>query len=201
MASQDNFNLLCKEFGSSVSSTFKKLREDTDLTDVTLVCDDRQMIEAHKVILSSSSPLFRDMLKKIKYSQSHPMIFLRGIKSKYLVSLLDFIYRGEVNILQEDIADFFNVAENLEVTLLQAQNRDISKDFQTLKVEQENINSKENHIPDSYTNIMYDNDTKNNSLKESGKKNTIEDTLQVGDTLHLSHITTLEMTLTTMIRD
>jgi len=135
MTSHDNINLLCKEFGDSVSSTFRKFREDNDFTDVTLACEDREHIEAHKVILTSSSPLFRDMLKKINHS--HPIIFLRGIKSRHVISILDFIYCGEVNILQEDITDFFDIAENLEVRLLQAETRDISKDLLRVKAKQE----------------------------------------------------------------
>ena len=79
MTFNDNFNIQCDEFSDSVCITYTKLREDTDYLDVTLAYEDRQQIGAHKVILSSSSPLFRDILKHHKHS--HPMIVLRGIKS------------------------------------------------------------------------------------------------------------------------
>ena len=38
------------------------LKEDKDFNDVTLVCEDGQQMEAHKVILASSSPLFQRLL-------------------------------------------------------------------------------------------------------------------------------------------
>ena len=38
---------------------------------------------------------------------------MRGIKSKDLNSLLDFIYHGEVNIYQEDLDGFLAIAEEL----------------------------------------------------------------------------------------
>ena len=37
---------------------FGKLREGKDFTDVTLACEDGQQVEAHKVVLTSSSPFF-----------------------------------------------------------------------------------------------------------------------------------------------
>ena len=46
------------DFRENVSSAFGDLREDKDFTDVTLACEDGQQVEAHKVILAASSPLF-----------------------------------------------------------------------------------------------------------------------------------------------
>ena len=40
-----------------VSAAFGSLRTDNGLSDVTLACEDGQQIEAHKVILSVSSPI------------------------------------------------------------------------------------------------------------------------------------------------
>ena len=53
------------------------------MTDVTLVCEDGHQIEAHKVILSLSSPLFENLLKRNKHN--HPMIYMRGMKSEDLI--------------------------------------------------------------------------------------------------------------------
>ena len=39
-----------------VSSAFGDLRTRKDFTDVTLTCEDGQQVEAHKVVLKSSSP-------------------------------------------------------------------------------------------------------------------------------------------------
>ena len=61
-----------------VSSSDRELKEDPDSLEVTLAHEDRQQMGAHKVILSLSSPFFRDFLRH--YRHSHPVIALRGIK-------------------------------------------------------------------------------------------------------------------------
>ena len=42
------------DFQDNIKSAFRNLREDKDFKDVTLVCEDGQQVEAHKVILASS---------------------------------------------------------------------------------------------------------------------------------------------------
>ena len=59
------------DFKDNVNSAFKKLREDKEFTDVTLACEYGQQMEAHKVILASSSPFFEDILRKNKHP--HPL--------------------------------------------------------------------------------------------------------------------------------
>ena len=50
------------EFKENLNSTFGRLRNDKEFTDVTLACEDGQEIEAHKVILAASSPFFEKIL-------------------------------------------------------------------------------------------------------------------------------------------
>ena len=64
-----------------------------DFADVTLVCEEDTHIEAHKILLSACSPFFRTVLKKNKHA--HPMIYMRGVKTKDLSAIVDFIYLGE----------------------------------------------------------------------------------------------------------
>merc|ERR1712045_85170 len=42
-------------------------------------------------------------------------IYLRGVSYSDLVSILDFIYNGEVNVAQEDLNSFLAVAEELQI--------------------------------------------------------------------------------------
>ena len=60
------------DYQDNVNSAFASLREENDFADVTLACEDGQQIEAHKVILASSSPFFQNLLKKNKHP--HPLI-------------------------------------------------------------------------------------------------------------------------------
>ena len=43
------------------------------------------------------------------------MIFLSGFKSKDLLHVMDYIYQGEVKILQTDLDRFLNVAQQLKI--------------------------------------------------------------------------------------
>ena len=112
MASSEKFCLRWNDFEANISNAFLELKEENDFTDVTLVCGDNQ-VDAHKVILAASSPFFKRILKENPHS--HPLIYLKGIKSSDVKSVLDFIYLGEVNIEDTNLKTFLEVAEDLEV--------------------------------------------------------------------------------------
>ena len=59
-ASKEKLRLQRNEFANNISSAFLNLSSDKDFTDVTLVCEDGQQLEAHKLVLISSSPFFRE---------------------------------------------------------------------------------------------------------------------------------------------
>ena len=54
----EKFCLQWNSFQENVATTFQGLRDDSDFHDVTLVSEDFKFIEAHRVILSASSPFF-----------------------------------------------------------------------------------------------------------------------------------------------
>ena len=112
MGSIEKFCLRWNDFESNISGAFRELREDKDFFDVTLACDDDQ-IQAHKVILSACSPFFRQILKRNKHD--HPLLYMKGVRYIDLVSVLNFMYHGEVNIAQEELNSFLATAEDLQV--------------------------------------------------------------------------------------
>ena len=95
------------------TSTIAQLRDEEDFFDVTLVCDENYQIEAHKVILSAYSQFFNSILKKNK--NSHPLIYIKGSSARLLNAVIDFIYKGEVNIFEADCQDFIALATDLNV--------------------------------------------------------------------------------------
>merc|ERR1712179_792553 len=119
----DKFCLKWNDFESNISTAFRDLREDKDFFDVTLACDDEQ-IEAHKVILSACSPFFKTILKRNRHA--HPLLYLRGVKYSDLLSVLNFMYHGEVNVAQEDLNSFLAVAEDMKVKGLTQNNQNSS---------------------------------------------------------------------------
>ena len=101
-------------FKDNVNKAFGNLREDPDFSDVTLACEDGHQFEAHKVILAASSPFFKRLLVQNKHG--HPLIFMRGVKPEDLKAVLDFLYYGEANVLQENLDFFLTIASELKLT-------------------------------------------------------------------------------------
>jgi len=116
----EKFCLRWNDFESNVSIAFRELREEKDFFDVTLACDDNQ-VQAHKVILSACSPFFRNILRKNPHQ--HPLLYLKGVKYTELLSVLNFMYQGEVNVAQEELNSFLAVAEELRVKGLTQNNQ------------------------------------------------------------------------------
>ena len=113
MNSSEKLCLKRNDFPDNIKSAFGELRHDKDFTDVTLVCDDGEQFEAHKIILTSSSPFFGELLKKNKHP--HPLICMRRVKSCDLKAILDFLYFGEANVFQDDLHSFLAIAEDLRL--------------------------------------------------------------------------------------
>ena len=70
----ENYNLMWGDFTSNLSLTVKDLRNDADFLDVSIACED-DTIDAHKVILSACSNLFKQMLRYVIKFQSHEIVF------------------------------------------------------------------------------------------------------------------------------
>ena len=113
MNASEKLCLQWNDFKDNITSSFGELREDKDLTDVTLACEDGKQVEAHKVILAASSPFFKDILKRNKHP--HPLIYMRGLKSEDLLAIIDFLYLGEANVDQENLDSFLALAEELRL--------------------------------------------------------------------------------------
>jgi len=124
MAASEKFCLRWNDFESNISVAFRELREEKDFFDVTLACEDSQ-VQAHKVILSACSPFFRSVLRKNPHQ--HPLLYLKGVKYQEMLSVLNFMYMGEVNVAQEELNSFLAVAEELRVKGLTQNNSEAAK--------------------------------------------------------------------------
>ena len=109
----EKFCLKWNDFQTNVSNTFRKLRTSEHFYDVTLVSDDQQQVQAHKVVLSSSSEYFKNILTSNKHS--HPMLCLSGVNKEDLKNILDFIYNGEIQICQDNLDQFLNIAQRFQL--------------------------------------------------------------------------------------
>ena len=111
--SSEKFSLKWNDFHSNVSNSFSLLRNEDYLHDVTIVSDDNEQIAAHKLVLSACSVYFKEIFKKNKHS--HPLVCLEGLSSNDVRNMMDYMYNGELQIFQDDLDRFLNIAQRLKL--------------------------------------------------------------------------------------
>ena len=121
------------DFKENASAAFESLREDKDFTDVTLVCEDGQQVESHKVVLTTSSPFFQALLKRNQHP--HPLIFMRNVSFENLGAIIDYLYLGEASLLEENLESFLQIAEELALKGLARENRERGENQPQIKEE------------------------------------------------------------------
>ncbi|XP_059469599.1 longitudinals lacking protein, isoforms A/B/D/L-like isoform X1 [Neocloeon triangulifer] len=95
----------------AIQYNFETLLQTEDFADVTLATEG-QHIRAHKIVLSSCSPLFQSLLR---HTEKDTIIILPSISYAELKAIIVYMYRGEVNIAQDDLPSLLKAAENLQV--------------------------------------------------------------------------------------
>ena len=148
----EKFCLKWNDFQSNVANSFRRLRSEEDFHDVTLVSDDRHTVSAHKIILSASSEYFKAILKSNKHS--HPMLCLPGVNSGDLQNILDFIYNGEIQILQEQLDQFLNIAQRFQLEGLTQSEGENNPELQQFEDQHKFIpenQSMDTRVPDDIT--------------------------------------------------
>ena len=111
----ENYSLKWNDFRTNVTKSFRQHRNEEYLQDVTIISsDDCQSVQAHKLVLSSCSEYFRNILKKTS-RQSDTVLCLDGVNSEDVKNILDYAYDGEVMIFQENLDRFLNVAQKLKL--------------------------------------------------------------------------------------
>ena len=115
-----------KTHNSCLIQTFGDLYINNVLTDVTLITDDKHRIDAHRIVLCAGSAFLRNFLTST--ANSHPFLYLKGIKGQNLQSILQFLYLGETNVSDLEIKDLLTVAKDLEITDLIIEEYPIDED-------------------------------------------------------------------------
>ncbi|XP_022117177.2 broad-complex core protein isoforms 1/2/3/4/5 [Pieris rapae] len=108
----DQFCLRWNNFQTNIVSALDSLKCSEDLVDVTLTCEGRN-IKAHKVILSACSPYFRNVFKENPCQ--HPVIILKDVSADDILSLLSYMYQGEVFIEESKLSSFLHTAALLQI--------------------------------------------------------------------------------------
>ncbi|XP_035909874.1 protein abrupt-like [Anopheles stephensi] len=111
-AQQQTFSLRWNDYSSYIADVFKSFRHEEDFVDVTLCCEGRK-IRAHKMVLAACSNYFKVIFKETPCQ--HPIVLFKDVKYLDLVSLVDYMYHGEVQVTQDSLPSFFRTAELLAV--------------------------------------------------------------------------------------
>jgi len=110
---QEKFDLTWHTYTDHLREMLHDMMTSNELTDVTLVSEDKKQFKAHKVVLSASSTVFKSIISE-NYT-TNPVIYLRGILSHEIESILQFIYVGKATLYQERMNEFLQVGKSLEI--------------------------------------------------------------------------------------
>ena len=124
--SEENTTFEWKHFTANLTSGISEVFSENNLSDVTLVSDDKKTFQAHKCVLSAFSPVLKNIL--LNNYHSRPLIFLSGVKHQELFVILQFMYLGNVLVNHSDIDRFLWVAKDLEIKQVMIGNSNISMD-------------------------------------------------------------------------
>ncbi|GAB6028200.1 hypothetical protein CHUAL_002398 [Chamberlinius hualienensis] len=93
-------------------SVFDHLLQSEAFVDVTLACEGSSL-KAHKMVLSACSPYFQNLF--MENPCQHPIVILKDIQYNDMKSIIDFMYKGEVNVSQEQLSALLKTADTLKV--------------------------------------------------------------------------------------
>ncbi|XP_031348477.1 protein bric-a-brac 2-like [Photinus pyralis] len=110
--SPQQFCLRWNNYQSNLTNVFDQLLQSESFVDVTLACDGHS-VKAHKMVLSACSPYFQSLF--FDNPCQHPIVIMRDIKWPELKAAVEFMYKGEINVSQEQIGPLLRVAESLKI--------------------------------------------------------------------------------------
>ena len=113
-------HVLTNQSENVVYNNIKQLRDENQFFDVTLICEDGAILQAHKLVLASHSDRFKSILTQLSSSISlqKSSIFLTDVTGQEMEDVLDFIYVGEARVARDNLSRFLNVAKTLHINSL-----------------------------------------------------------------------------------
>lgn len=97
---------------SNLQTMFSQLLERQAYCDVTLACEGKTL-RAHKVVLSACSTYFDTILSQ--YEEKDPIVIMRDVKFSDIKVLVEFMYKGEINIDHTRLSSLLKTAEDLHI--------------------------------------------------------------------------------------
>lgn len=99
---------------SNLQTMFSQLLDRGCFCDVTLACEGRT-IRAHRVVLCACSTYFDQLLTNCGATEKDPIIIMRDAKFEDIKCLIEFMYKGEINVEHGSLASLLKTAEELRI--------------------------------------------------------------------------------------
>lgn len=100
-----------------ILASFEALLTEETFCDVTLICGDEMVpLRAHRLVLSACSDYFERILTENPCSQA--VIVLKDFAVWEVEALLDWMYRGQVGVTEENGDALVSTAKSLQVKLV-----------------------------------------------------------------------------------
>ncbi|KAE8747852.1 hypothetical protein FOCC_FOCC005464 [Frankliniella occidentalis] len=112
MAGQ-HYCLRWNNYQSNMTSVFHQLLQTEAFVDVTLSCNEASL-KAHKVVLSACSSYFQKLL--LENPCKHPTIIMPpDVCFNDLKFIIEFVYRGEIDVSQAELQSLLKTADQLKI--------------------------------------------------------------------------------------
>lgn len=114
MTASQQYCLRWNNHRSNLLTVFEELLQNSAFTDVTIAIDSGTTIRCHKIVLAACSTYFQNLFHELP-SQQHPIIVLKDVKYSEMKAIMEYMYRGEVNVAQSELPDLLKIAQMLKV--------------------------------------------------------------------------------------
>ncbi|XP_018352805.1 PREDICTED: protein bric-a-brac 2 isoform X1 [Trachymyrmex septentrionalis] len=112
MAGQ-HYCLRWNNYQSNMTSVMHQLLQTEAFVDVTLACNEASL-KAHKVVLSACSSYFQKLL--LSNPCKHPTIIMpQDVCFNDLKFIIEFVYRGEIDVSQAELQSLLKTADQLKI--------------------------------------------------------------------------------------
>ena len=109
---EQQFCLKWNSYQTNLSKEFDDLLQNESFVDVTLACDGHS-VKAHKMVLSACSPYFQALFSDNPCQ--HPIIIMKEVQWPELKAVVEYMYRGEINVCRDQIEPLLRVANMLKI--------------------------------------------------------------------------------------
>ena len=106
-------NLTYKSQETVLNQGLANLLNSSMLKDTVLACSEGKCLKAHRLILATFSPYFKELLSVCK--EPMPTILLPDVKISVMEIILDFMYTGNIRVKKDIVAQLVEANKRLSI--------------------------------------------------------------------------------------